>query len=645
MNENNNILDLDEIKNKINNFKILRNLININNGRELDTQFNPIIKDIIKLISHNIIYNKKDDFPFSKYNDDKTIFLYEQLAELQENKLLNFCRFLNMKNNIKNLEDEYKDIPKENNIDELTKFYFNLKEKRNNNNYFDKNKEVNDKECILLKENLHKKSIHQYFLEQLDKFKTKINLDIKKMIENGNISLAFDKALNKNDLVIINKVYTNLIQKIKDTKKYYGGKYNYGFSLLKGKIFFYDYGDKNILFKILSNTQDIKKYKYDEEESNDLSVSIISENSNNSISKKPTNEIVIKNSLLKGISFENNVILTLEKILDHNQLFDLPPYLFPMAKDDNINTNKNLVEYKMKNMFNYYIEIDKAILNPSNEDIYSKDNITLPFIIYNTINYPEDIGPKFPKDENNKDKNRIVLTKKSINLFEAKFSAPNNKRLDLKYEIKNKDDKEYNEYRKSLEFTLLNLISKIGYYKDLVMNEFLDSDDDINKYKFNLFLIYDNKPILDLEKEIIKSLGYLKVKNLISNNNCSIISIYVSPSIDNFNYGLVSDELKQVENELKTKVANLKLDMSVMENKLNKAIKSNEIKIAQMKISNEELIKNNEGLKKNNEELKINTEELKKQNNLLQKILKEHESSCKFTLMESLKNNQNNNSK
>ena len=231
------------------------------------------------------------------------------------------------------------------------------------------------------------------------------------------------------------------------------------------------------------------------------------------------------------MAFENNAIIIIEKLFDNNNnLIELPSFLFPIENYKDYDTADITLRNKIKYMFNFFLETDKAILNPSNFDINSKDILCSPYILYPSIHVKKN-NKQLTIDTSNNIK--IVLKKKSINIMEAKISEPLKMgSLDLiEKEIgKNKD------YKKTIYYVLCNLINKIKFYKDLVINEFLNKDDNINNYSFRLLLIFDNKPVNEFSSEIIEILKELHEKNIINYHNFEIIPIYIGPNLGYANF-------------------------------------------------------------------------------------------------------------
>ena len=210
------------INNKIKYYNIIMTFSDIIDNNELnsDSKILPIINDIIILAKNAIINNvidSKNEFSFSKYNDDELIYIYEKLAEKSDNKLLNFFRFLNIEYNLEDLGVGYKDLPQIKNQEEIFEYYYYLNKKEEKDNFFDKYKIETYKEIELLRENLNEITIKDYYETQKKKLNpdlTESNKDkFNKLLENGKITFPFDNIKNKCEFPIITSVYQNLKKK------------------------------------------------------------------------------------------------------------------------------------------------------------------------------------------------------------------------------------------------------------------------------------------------------------------------------------------------------------------------------------------------------------------------------------------------
>lgn len=96
----------------------------------------------------------------------------------------------------------------------------------------------------------------------------------------------------------------------------------------------------------------------------------------------------------------------------------------------------------------------------------------------------------------------------------------------------------------SLIFTVYKLIKKIKFYKEFISSE-LDYKD---KISFTLVLIYNKKPIEDLENEVKNCISTLFMQNLIEQEKFNIKLIYILPNISlNNNNNLVGKLAKNVQ--------------------------------------------------------------------------------------------------
>jgi len=563
-----------------------------------------IIQDILSKAESVIVDNntKIEDINLKYYDDDKKIFLYEQISDYSNNnKLITFFKLYNLKNNLNELKKEFVGFP--DNEEKLPEYYLFLKEKTKSDNLFYKCKIDSFQTIESIKSNIGKKTTIKSYIENK---KTEIKVkddEIKKIFDNllnGSVSMQFKNVKNKEQFPEINRVYRNLKTKFSKIENYYEGKYTYGLSLLNNRLCFYDFGNREIIMNILSNPINIKRVKYDDVFDSEIEASIsIKDDSSSSLSIPENNDdkIILKSNYLKGINFENNLNLLMDKLFTNNNLIYLPRYIFPISSNnrDNNNNYRSL----MKNMFNYFIELDKGILNISNNDVESNNLPILPYIIDKTILFREN---KFTIDENKK----FIIKKKSINLFEAKLSVPPKINIDINSNLDESEKK--NEYIKSIDYVLFNLINKINYYKDLVKNEFILNKDDIDKYSIHLFLIYNNKPVENIEGIFQERIKLLKGNSLLPYEGFYLTSIYFGPNLDFVNYQLLGEEMKNVKDILISEVSNLDLSLSALNNKVDKI--KNEFNNANM-IKLKELENEKEKLKQKDKELKQKDEELK----------------------------------
>ena len=119
------------------------------------------------------------------------------------------------------------------------------------------------------------------------------------------------------------------------------------------------------------------------------------------------------------MAFENNAIIIIEKLFDNNNnLIELPSFLFPIENYKDYDTADITLRNKIKYMFNFFLETDKAILNPSNFDINSKDILCSPYILYPSIHVKKN-NKQLGIDTSNNTK--IVLKKNLLILWRQSF--------------------------------------------------------------------------------------------------------------------------------------------------------------------------------------------------------------------------------
>lgn len=127
----------------------------------------------------------------------------------------------------------------------------------------------------------------------------------------------------------------------------------------------------------------------------------------------------MQNAQTKGMAFENKAIINIEKLFDNNNnLIELSSFLFPIEKYKDYDTADITLKNKIKYMFNFFLETDKAILNPSNFDINSKDILCSPYILYPSIHVKKN-NKQLGIDTSNNTK--IVLKKNLLILWRQSF--------------------------------------------------------------------------------------------------------------------------------------------------------------------------------------------------------------------------------
>ena len=137
--------------------------------------------------------------------------------------------------------------------------------------------------------------------------------------------------------------------------------------------------------------------------------------------------------------------------------------------------------------------------------------------------------------------------------------------------IKRKDIQNY------LYFVIYKLIKKLSYYKEFYQNEYLQENEDINSFTFQLFLIYDHKPFNNFNKYINECLQNLKKDNLLE-NEFILQALYVIPTMGTYNSRQLADTIDKNENEIEMLKENAaKKDVEIQQLKENAAIKDVEI--------------------------------------------------------------------
>ena len=121
-------------------------------------------------------------------------------------------------------------------------------------------------------------------------------------------------------------------------------------------------------------------------------------------------------------------------------------------------------------------------------------------------------------------------------------------------------------------------MKKIDYYLDFVKYEILDDSENIKNYKLQLFLIYNNKPISEMNTFIKTCFdNFIKYKYI--KNEFIFQIIYSVHSIGTFNINNLSKEIKAVKEsnennekeikDLKLKLANMEKKIEALEKKAN----------------------------------------------------------------------------
>ena len=117
--------------------------------------------------------------------------------------------------------------------------------------------------------------------------------------------------------------------------------------------------------------------------------------------------------------------------------------------------------------------------------------------------------------------------------------------------------------QRSLYFVILKLIKKIDYYIDLIKNEFLNDSDQISSYQFQLFLIYNNKPILDINSSI-----KICIENLIRNNLITheffFQVIYAVPALSSLKITNLNEKIELANQEIEELKKNDKVNKEII---------------------------------------------------------------------------------
>ena len=392
--------------------------------------------------------------------------------------------------------------------------------------------------------NLHQQTVGSYFVSQKLKYSRiyKNNSEIQDNISRMTIGyLIFKFNQNKLKYWNINKALIEIDNLFSSNNINRIIKPEYGFFVLEKQILFYTQISSKEENEILFNSVYLRQLDYDYAGTKESSYKT---NSNIGDDKNKIDYFWIK-----GLDFENNwefffdyyfnlkklanIFLPLYTKLDNKYSIELNE---PNSnKFDNKTTEKEEITFKyyIDNYNPSFIEVDFARINNSN--YYIEPN----FIYKPFINEPAIIVYK----KNNIWKSKIKYTNefkiylKSIVLGEIKNSVPE------KITIINNDDIIDKNILRSLYFVLYNLIRKINYYIQYVKYEVLNDDNEIKNYQIQLFLIYNNKPINNMNFYIKECIDNLIKKNYI-NNDFIFQIVYSSPSINSLNlYNLTKDIL------------------------------------------------------------------------------------------------------
>ena len=374
--------------------------------------------------------------------------------------------------------------------------------------------------------------------------------------------------------------YWNLNKALKEIKDLFSNNSNimkpeYGYFISNKKFLFYATVDSEEEDEILFNSKYLKQLNYDyaaEKESSYKTYTVNIEQDNERIEK-------IDYFLIKGMDFEKNWTFFFDSYFD---LKKLPNIFFPIStlldrKYYKKNNFKNKSEVNSKSfdnsykkedkgkmtfkiyadsMFYSFIETDFARINMNNIDI-QPEFIFKPFINEPPIHVVRDKNGEFICKIN--ENNEFKIHANTIILGEAKHSVPE-KVLNIEQE----EAIDVKNIQRTLFFVLYKLIKKIDYYLDFVKYEILDDSENIKNYKLQLFLIYNNKPISEMNTFIKTCFdNFIKYKYI--KNEFIFQIIYSAPSISSFSINKLSKEIKDV----KLKLANMEKKIEALEKKAN----------------------------------------------------------------------------
>ena len=443
---------------------------------------------------------------------------------------------------------------------------------------------LNNKNINFLRINLLPQKVNEYIDSQKMKYFNIFNNNflMKYVIDNLPIqNLPF--KFKSNEIK-----YWNLKKALKEITDLFSNNDNimkpeYGYFISDKQILFYATDDSKQENEILFNSKYLKQINYDyatEKESSYKTYTVNSENGNDKIDY----------FLIKGIDFEKNWTFFFDSYFN---LQKLPNIFFPIStifdsKYQKKNKKKNKAEDKSKSIdesnkkedkitfekyvdsiFNSFIETDLARINKNNIDI-QPEFIFKPFINEPPIHVYRDKKGKFICEVNKS--NELKIHASSIILGEVKNSVP-----EKVLNIKKDEEIDVKNIQRSLYFVLYKLIKKIDYYLNFVKYEILDNSEKIKNYKFQLFLVYNNKPISKMNT-FIKSC----LENLISNgyiNNEFIFQIiYSSPSVSSLNINNLSKEIKAINSKIfilednigkkDKQIQNLQSEMDILKKKI-----------------------------------------------------------------------------
>ena len=210
----------------------------------------------------------------------------------------------------------------------------------------------------------------------------------------------------------------------------------------------------------------------------------------------------------------------------------------------------------LKKIFNTFIEIDFARLNNQDYDIQPQ-SIYKPYINEPSIHVYQKSNNEWVREINQT--NDFKIYSKSIVLGEIKHTVPD--------KVMNINAEEYINIatiQRALYFVLYKLIKKMIYYIQYVEYEILNKNEKIKDYKIQLFLIYNNKPINQMNQYIITCIDNL-IKGKYINKEFYFQIIYSAPSISSLNLNYLSKKINTLESDIEM----LKKKINEMENKKN----------------------------------------------------------------------------
>lgn len=403
----------------------------------------------------------------------------------------------------------------------------------NSNDNKPKNDIISDNIINSLKKNLFRLTVGSYFTSQKLKYKqinenlsdfyTKLSFaDILKFIYYPDIS----KFIHINDAFYkINVMLSNIKNYIEP---------GYGFIFMDNKISFYATSDDKQKNEIIFNSKFLKQMDYDyaaQKESSYKTYSQVNDNDK------------IDYFLVKGLDFEKNIEFFFDSYFS---LENLPNIFFPVRYPYIFSNFETCDKLTFKQYIDEtpipFIETDIARINRSNIDIcpnfvYKPFIEECPIIVYQ--NEKNEWISEITKI------NQFKVNANSIVLIEIKNSIPE-KITDIP------DDTIINkkEVQRALYFVIYKLIKKIDFYLPYVKYELLDINENINNFQFQLFLIYNNKPIYNMNTYIDECLKNLIKAGKIKHKFIFQI-IYLAPSISSLNIHKQCGELKEQKEKIK----------------------------------------------------------------------------------------------